>query len=150
MMTPVRMESTEDYEELRAFFIENGLEFDEDEARPDIVKMWRMTHGQGDLKALVGGAVLTIKNGEFCIEGIAIDRIYRKLGLGKVLIKKACEEVKNRGGKRIVLLARAPGFYRKLGFSTIPNEESPIEFDCFTCPQNGVDCFPAVMALDID
>ncbi len=149
MMTPVRMESTDDYEELKEFFIKNELEYDEDDERPDIVKMWRMTHGQGELKALVGGAVLTMKDGEYCIEGIAIDRIYRKFGLGKILMKKALDEVRSRGGNRVVLLARAPGFYRKLGFRSIPKEESPIKFDCFTCPQNGKDCFPELMVMDL-
>lgn len=149
MMTPVRMESTQDYEELRDFFIKNDLEFDEDEEPPQIVKMWRMTHGTGQLKALVGGAVLSLRDGEYCIDGIAIDPIYRKLKLGKILMGKAIEEASARGAKRIVLVARVPGFYKKLGFKTVANEDSPVHFDCLGCPQNGRDCFPEVMVLDL-
>lgn len=98
---------------------------------------------------LIGGFVLAERQGEFIVDGIAVDPEYRKEKLGKALLDLGIAETRKRGGKRIFLVARAPGFFRKSGFVTVPREEAPNFFECLTCPQYGVDCHPEVMRLDL-
>jgi N-acetylglutamate synthase-like GNAT family acetyltransferase len=69
--------------------------------------------------------------------------------LAKTLLDEAISVVKERGGKRIYLVARAPGFFRKSGFATIPRDSAPMFFECLTCPQYGVDCHPEVMLMEV-
>lgn len=98
---------------------------------------------------LIGGFVLAERQGEFIVDGIAVDPEYRKEKLGKALLDLGIAETRKRGGKRIFLVARAPGFFRKSGFVTVPREEAPNFFECLTCPQYGMDCHPEVMRLDL-
>lgn len=141
-MLKFRMETTDDYGLLVPFFIENGLEFDEDEKDPEHpVKAWKVTQGDH----LVAGCSLVLRDGNFVIEGIAVEKALRQFGIGKILMNKALEEVKQRGGKELILMARKPGFYKKLGFETVKPKDAPPIFDCLGCPQYGVDCFPEIM-----
>ena len=156
---------TGDYERLVPFFIENDLEFPEEDdiqTPTDIVKCWKVTEGTepdeeseeykagGDgRKRLIGGFVLAKRQGEFIVDGIAVDSEYRKYKIGKMLLDKGIEETLKSGGKRIFLVARAPEFFRKSGFVTVPKEEAPNIFECLTCPQYGIDCHPEVMRLDL-
>ena len=156
------MRTTNEYERLVQFFVKNGLEFDGDEeVDTDIIKCWKISQAvQEDLThikdahadgrdALVAGCVLALREGRYIIDGIAVDPALRKAGLGKMLVDKVKQEVLARGGDAIYLVARAPGFFRKSGFGTVPREEAPNFFECLTCPQYGVDCHPEVMRLDL-
>ena len=102
---------------------------------------------------LLGGRKAEFMRGLYllghCMDGIAVDPEYRKEKLGKALLDLGIAETRKRGGKRIFLVARAPGFFRKSGFVTVPREEAPNFFECLTCPQYGVDCHPEVMRLDL-
>lgn len=153
-MKDFKIRETEDYESLVPFFIENDLEFSEDEPVPtDIVKCWDVreeeTGGENEKGRLIGGFVLARRQGEFIVDGIAVDPEYRKAKLGQTLLEKGIEEARSRGGKRIFLVARAPGFFRKNGFVTVERKDAPNFFECLTCPQYGVDCHPEVMRLDL-
>lgn len=145
-MKEFKIRETDDYESLVPFFIENDLEFSEDEPVPtDIVKCWDIREDG----RLIGGFVLAKRQGEFIVDGIAVDPRYRAAKLGRALLDKGIEETKRLGGRRIFLVARAPGFFRKHGFVTVEREEAPNFFECLTCPQYGADCHPEVMRLDI-
>ncbi|HIU24909.1 MAG TPA: GNAT family N-acetyltransferase [Candidatus Copromorpha excrementigallinarum] len=153
-MKDFKIRETEDYESLVPFFIENDLEFSEDEPVPtDIVKCWDVreeeTGGENEKGRLIGGFVLARRQGEFIVDGIAVDPEYRKAKLGQTLLEKGIEEARSRGGKRIFLVARAPGFFRKNGFVTVERKDAPNFFECLTCPQYGVDCHPEVMRLEL-
>ena len=150
-MKDFKISVTGDYERLVPFFIENELEFSEDEPVPtDLVKCWNIMDDEGeDGERIIGAFVLAKREGEFIVDGIAIDPKYRKYHLGKALLEKGIEETKRLGGKRIFLVARAPGFFRKQGFVTVPREDAPNFFECLTCPQHGVSCHPEVMRLDL-
>lgn len=146
-MTKYLIEETNEYERLVPFFIENELEFtdeDAEEVPTDIVKCWKIE----DEGKIVGGFVLAKREGEFICDGIAIDKELRKLNLGKELLKKGLEEAKAAGGERMYLVARAPEFFRKQGFDTVKREDAPNFFECLTCPQYGVSCHPEVMRKD--
>ena len=141
---------TEDYEKLVPYFIENELEFTEEDAEEvptDVVKCWQITDADG---RLVGGFVLALREGEYICDGIAIDNSLRGTGLGSELLKLGLEETVKRGGERMFLVARAPEFFRRNGFVTVPRQEAPNFFECLTCPQYGISCHPEVMRFDIE
>ena len=70
--------------------------------------------------------MLAKREDEFIVDGIAIAPEYRKYKLGKTLLDRGIEETLRLGGKRIFLVARAPGFFRKQGFVTVPGRMLPI------------------------
>ena len=155
------LRSTDEYDRLVKFFVENRLEFDGDEeVDTDILKCWKITQAEGDdlshittdnrdgADYIVAGCVLAQREGKYIIDGIAVDKTMRKFGLGKLLINKAKEEVKSRGGNEIYLVARAPGFFKKLGFTTISADNAPNFFECKYCPQYGTECHPEIMKLE--
>ena len=146
-MMKVRMESTTEYERLVQFFVKQGLEYDEDEKDfSNVIHAWKITQ-TGDY--LVAGCVLAQREGRYIIDGIAVDKPMRKTGIGKILVDKVISEVKERGGDSIYLVARAPGFFKKLGFTVINPTEAPNFFECKQCPQYRVSCHPEVMKLEI-
>ena len=146
--TEYTISETKEYEKLVPFFIENKLEFTEEDAEEvptDIVKCWQITDADD---RLVGGFVLALREGEYICDGIAIDEDLRGTGLGRQLLELGIEEMVRRGGERMYLVARAPEFFRKNGFVTIPRDEAPNFFECLTCPQYGVSCHPEVMRIE--
>lgn len=146
-MKDLKIAETENYEMLVPLFIANRLEFSEDEPVPtDIVKCWKLIDSEDILQ---GGAVLAMREGEFILDGIAVNEPYRKTGVGKVLLEHVINETNKRNGKNIFLVARAPGFFKKLGFDIIKRNEAPQFFECFTCPQYGTECKPEVMKLQL-
>ncbi len=147
------IQETQDYESLVKLFVKNDLEFSvNDEVPTDLVKLWEVkvtSQESGSPHVLIAGCVLAMRQGEYIIDGIAVEPEYRKEKLGKELLDLAIEHVKVLGGHSLYLVARAPGFFRKQGFETIPREDAPNFFECFTCPQYNVSCFPEVMKLKI-
>ncbi|MDR1043033.1 MAG: GNAT family N-acetyltransferase [Clostridiales Family XIII bacterium] len=98
---------------------------------------------------LVGACVLAERGGELICDGIAVSPSYRKGNLGKTLLNLLIKEAKSKDADKVFLVARAPGFFAKAGFTPVPREEAPDFFECFTCPQYGKTCHPEVMRLDI-
>lgn len=138
---------TEEYERLVQFFVVNELEFDGDEeVDTDIVRCYKVTD---DKDALVGAAVLAMREGRYIIDGIAVDPAFRKENIGRALLEAILKEVRRRGGDAIYLVARAPGFFRRNGFTTIDPEDAPNFFECKYCPQYQKNCFPEVMKREI-
>ena len=142
------LRSTDEYDRLVKFFV-------------DILKCWKISQAEGDdLKHIktdnrdgkdfiAAGCVLAMREGKYIIDGIAVDPAMRKFGLGRLLINKAKEEVLARGGDALYLVARAPEFFRRLGFETIPADNAPNFFECKYCPQYGKECHPEIMKLDL-
>ncbi len=141
-----RLSQTDEYDRLVKFMIPFGLEFDaDDEVDTDIIKCWKVTQ---EPDFLVGGVILAMREGEYIIDGIAVDTPMRKSGIGRIMINKAIEEIKSRGGNRVYLVAKVPAFFERLGFSMVKNETAPNFFECGQCPQYRVSCFPEVMKLE--
>ena len=146
----VKLEQTDDYDELKRFFIENELEVsDEDVVPTDLVKCWRLTDESENERKLIGGIVLAKREGKFIIDGIAVDAAYRKQELGKAMLDAATGEVRGLSGDSIYLVARAPGFFRTQGYETVAKENAPNFFECLTCPQFEVSCHPEVMKKEL-
>ncbi len=147
-MVNFKISEMDDYKKLVPFLIANELEFSEDELVPEgLVKCWEITDKTDG--TLIGACILAKREGEFIVEGIAIDARYRKCKLGKLLMDRGIEETLKRGGRRIFLVARVPGFFRKQGFATVSEADAPDFFGCLDCPQYGKNCHPEVMRLDL-
>ncbi len=149
-MLRLKLRETDEYETLVKFFVENGLEFDGDEeVDTDILHCYKIVHG--DEEHLVGGVVLAKREGRFIIDGIAVEKIYRKMKIGKILLEKVLEVVKEEyGGKELYLVARAPGFFKENGFEVVNPDDAPNFFECKYCPQYKVSCYPEIMKKVID
>ena len=133
---------TNRYSELIEFFIENDLEYTEqDKQIPDtVVKYWEAV----DDEKLIGGCVLGMRKSVYILEGIATDADCRNKGVGKQLLCEAMTYLKTIDAKKLYLCARAPGFFKTQGFLTIDREDAP-NFGCMNCDQFGIKCFPEVM-----
>ena len=118
--------TTNDYERLVPFFVANDLEFPDEEdyeVPTDLVQCWKVTEGaqpesdedsveyKTDHHRLIGGFVLAERQGEFIVDGIAVDPEYRKEKLEKALLDLGIAETRKRGGKRIFLVARCTGIF---------------------------------------
>lgn len=133
---------TDDYKKLMNFFMENGLEFSAEDPVPTYnVKAWEIY----DAGKLIAAAVLAKREGKFIIDGIAVEEAYRKENLGRSLMAEAGREAISLGGDEMYLVARMPGFFNKLGFEQVDENDAPDFFECRTCPQYNVNCFPQVM-----
>ena len=138
---------TDDYESLVRLFIDNELEYSEDDSVPThLMKCWKAVD-QGN--SLVGGCVLGKREGRFICDGIAVDPSVRGERLGEKLLGLLIDEVKAFGGESVFLVARAPGFFAKFGFAPIPRSDAPTFFECFSCPQFGAGCEAVVMRLNL-
>ncbi|WP_324823213.1 GNAT family N-acetyltransferase [Sinanaerobacter sp. ZZT-01] len=141
----VKINETKDYLPVMELFLKNDLEMDEEELiSPNILHCWK---AETEENLLIGGCVLAYFEGEYIIDGIAVEEPYRKSGTAKALLNQAVEKARQLGAKQIFLVARAPEFFRKQGFQNVGWDEPPAFFDCYTCPQRGQKCFPEVMKL---
>ncbi len=147
-MLKVRMESTTEYDRIIEFAAAQGLEYDPEEKQDfsNIVGAWKITQ-PGDY--IIGTIMLGYEEGHYVLHAVAVDPVLRKFGLGRVLVKKAMEKARELGAKEVVLIGRAPEFYSKLGFTEIKPEDSPLEFECLSCPQYQVSCHPQIMRHEI-
>ena len=142
----IEIRETEDYDKLVPFFIRNGLEFSEEDPTPtDLVRCWEAVEDDN----LIGGFTLAMRDGEYICDGIAVEEAYRRRDLGRAMLRLGEEETIRRGGRRMYLVARAPGFFRREGFETVPREGAPNFFECLTCDQYGVSCHPEVMVKQL-
>ena len=114
---------------------------EEDPVGTDAVKSWVLVEDE----KLAGAATLALREGEYIIDGIALDESYRGGGRGTALLNTVIDEVRKRGGSRIYLVARAPEFFGASGFKEVERADAPEFFECFGCSQYGVKCFPKVM-----
>ena len=106
--------TTDDYERLVPFFVANDLEFPDEEdyeVPTDLVQCWKVTEGaqpepdedsveyKTDHHRLIGGFVLAERQGEFIVDGIAVDPEYRKEKLGKALLDLGSQKRENAAVK---------------------------------------------------
>lgn len=147
MKNNVIYQETDDQKKLDRFFMMNELEYSEEHpVATDRIRCWEALDVKGDL---AGAVALALRQGEYIIDGIAVDEKYRGTDIGRTLLRLALGEVASRGGGYVFLVARAPGFFRKEGFETISKEGAPNFFECLTCPQFGETCHPEIMRKSI-
>ena len=136
------------YHEMVPLFIEAGLELKPEDPAPEglivCFELW-------DRKKVrrIGGAALAKQCDEYVVRTVAIEKEYQGQGLGRMLVERVIEEAKEWGASRVMLNAKVPGFYKKLGFVIVPRDEAPPISDCLSCPRFHNGCDSEIMQLDI-
>ncbi|MCX7913223.1 MAG: N-acetyltransferase [Thermodesulfovibrionales bacterium] len=71
------------------------------------------------------------------IRSLAVKEEYQGKGIGKALVKRCLNDVKNLGIKRVFALTYQPDFFKKLGFKEIDKSKLPQKIwgDCLKCPK---------------
>ncbi len=71
------------------------------------------------------------------IKSLAVKEKYQGRGIGTHLVKKALEEAKSLGLKKVFVLTYEPKFFKRLSFKEIDKEKLPhkIWADCLNCPE---------------
>ena len=60
------------------------------------------------------------------------------------------EKIYNLEGDEIYLVAKAPKFFEKYGFTYLDADAAPDIFNCKTCDQRGVKCYPEFMKFEFE
>lgn len=132
------------YDDMIPMFIEAGLEMQPDEPAPDgLLACFEMIEKETGRR--IGGASLAKMYGEYVLKTVAIEKAYQGKGLGRVLVEHVMEEAKEWDAKRLILAAKVPEFYQKLGFEIISREDTPPISDCLTCPRFQNECDSEMM-----
>ncbi|MBN1678173.1 MAG: GNAT family N-acetyltransferase [Candidatus Thermoplasmatota archaeon] len=136
----LELRRTQDFEGIRRLALESGLE---DGSFASIVAALGLYSG----KDLVGCAALKQTDRSFSVEWLAVSEPLRKRGLGGRLIAEIELEARLRGADRLWALARAPGFFQRLGFRLAGESEGsgPTLDNCMKCPQYMRSCRPAIV-----
>lgn len=135
---------TNDFDGLTRLFLNNGLELSE--RGNEAFKCWEVLDENGERAA---GLRLEKRGDEFVIVGIAVEKEHRKQKLGQMLLDAAVAEIKRAGGKRVVLVAKAPEFFRRMGFTELKPGEYGDIIGCDGCGQLNNGCKPEIMGFEI-
>ena len=147
-MQTLTIQPTRDYPGIYRLFYDSKLEVKpEGPANPGaVIGCWEaLLPGEGRVAA----AELELRDGAYVLGAIAVEEVHRGKHIGQALVETVVEKVRQLGGSQLMLVAKVPKFYQKLGFDIISREEAPDISHCFDCPQFQVDCFPQVMVLEL-
>jgi len=141
--TQVDLRPTADYESMVRLGRKSGLEI---ENLGPVLAAYGLFEGE----ELVGCACLKEHEGSFLLECLAVEERLRGTGLGTRLVRAVETEARNRGATRLIVLARSPGFFQKVGYREPETGEIsyPTLSGCAGCSQFNVTCFPAVFVRD--
>ena len=125
-----------DNECLIKFYIENGLEFDENRKYfGSNIRSFACVKNE----KVIGAVSISIYKGKSFIEALAVDKNYRRKRIGGSLVKKAIKELE----KPIYTISKANEFYLNNGF--VYSNKDFIDKECKNCSEYDVSCFPKVM-----
>jgi len=143
----LRVTGTKDLEAIKDLSIRAGLEVREGPQQEHIACAFGCFLGE----RLVACAALEHKGHNYFVEWVAVDNGMRGRGLGSRLVTMVVEEARARGARTIWVKARIPGFYERMGFRRLKDDETgPISTDeCHDCPQYHKNCFPTIMVRNI-
>ena len=148
MSNAIRIKETGNYEELIPLFSASGLEIhvEADNKPKGMITCWKAErNGQ-----LAGGVSIEQKDGHFVIGDIAVDESVRGENIGSLLLATAMEKIYDLEGEEIYLVAKAPKFFEKYGFTYLEEEDVPEIFNCKHCDQRGVKCYPEFMKFEFE
>lgn len=110
----------------------------------DILAVFAMRDPEDEIEAT---ARLEINLGHPFIETVAVREDLRGRGLGKKIVNAVLEEARKRDIKAIWAMARAPGFFKKMGFERESDGEFLAELikGCEKCPDYLKVCNPELL-----
>lgn len=125
-----------DNNKLINFYIDNELEFDENKGYfGDNIKSFVIIEN----KQIVGAISISNYKAKNFIEALAVTKEYRNKGYGRLLLKKAIQELK----KPVYTISKSDLFYKKNGF--MYDNTDLMANECKTCEEYNITCFPKVM-----
>ena len=148
MSNAIRIKETGNYEELIPLFSASGLEIhvEADNKPKGMITCWKAErNGQ-----LAGGVSIEKKDGHFVIGDIAVEEALRGENIGSLLLATAMEKIYDLEGEEIYMVAKAPKFFEKYGFTYLEEEDVPEIFNCKHCDQRGVKCYPEFMKFEFE
>ncbi|MBQ1715155.1 MAG: hypothetical protein II035_02240, partial [Firmicutes bacterium] len=78
------LKETDEYQRLTEFMTRFGLEFGDDELLGNqVIKCWKVVQ---EPDYLTGGIILSKRQGEYILNGIAVDAPLRKSGIGRIMV----------------------------------------------------------------
>lgn len=136
----------DDYEAVKELSIRAGLDV-ADKPLDDIVTAF----GYYLDGKLMGAAALERENGHLFLEWVAVDSSERRKGVGAALVALVEGDARARGMTKLWAKARAPEFYRRIGFRIVrEDEKAPKTLDgCIGCPQFRTSCNPAIVIREL-
>jgi N-acetylglutamate synthase-like GNAT family acetyltransferase len=143
-LSALELRKTDDRDAMKRLCIESGLE-DGDFA------CVMTSYAFYDGRILVGCASLKVEGDRYSVDWFAVSDTLRRKGLGSELIRNIENEARQRGAAKLWALARAPGFFRSVGFrNPHPGETDRPQTDgCARCRQFHRTCFPEVLVKDL-
>ena len=119
--------------------------------------------GEGDYESKIVSAVI-IRDGKGIaatsrlemifdrpfVEGVAVRDDLRGKGLGRKIVEEMIAKAKNLNYRRVWIAARAPEFFKKLGFISNNDEElgALVMNSCRKCNQYLKECNPEILMMD--
>lgn len=136
------------YRDMLPMFIEAGLELTPDEEPPEgLLECYEVIEEATGSR--IGGGSLVYAHDEYIIKTVAIEKQYQGCGLGSDLVRVIMDDIKERGGNRVYLVAKVPPFYQKLGFTIVPEDEAPDISTCHLCPRFHHGCDAEIMMKNL-
>lgn len=133
---------TLDLDAVRALCVDAGLDMQDGPIDGVVV-----AYGAYVGDRLVGCATLQSAEGGHFLEYVAVDPSFRNRGIGGLVVSMIEEEARKRGMRELWAKARSPGFYQRIGFRVLgEDEKGPKSLEsCRSCPQFRNTCFPAIV-----
>lgn len=133
---------TDDLDAVRELCVRAGLDMQDGPLKGIVV-----AYGAYLGERLVGCATMQSADGGRFLEYVAVDAGVRNRGIGAALVARIEEEARSMGMRELWAKARAPGFYRRIGYRALGDgERGPKNLDtCQDCPQFRKECFPVIV-----
>jgi len=142
-MFKIRKAEPDEYPEIERIFEAQGLE--NNKGGVEVFKGYSVEA----VGKRIGGAEVMLQDGEYTFS-VAVNDDFKEQGIGKSLFQIVEKDIRNLGAKRIMIQAKVPAYWSKLGFVEVDDpKDAPKKFRCDDCPQYGKDCFPKIMVLDL-
>jgi N-acetylglutamate synthase-like GNAT family acetyltransferase len=133
---------TYDYENLKKFYIENGLEVSDNILSCDGAIYSISLVKNGEINA---AATLSKRRDIFVLDYVAVLPPLRHSGLGKTAVDKILKKAKTLGAAKVYLTAKSRNFFERLGFIYDEELEIDLNSDCKDCPMLNKTCTPRQM-----
>lgn len=132
------------YQDLLPLFREAGLEVELDDPNPKGLLMCFEVIEKNSNEIIGAASIIKNKN-NYQIKTFVITKPYQGRGIGRYLMDEMADELREWGAKKVILNAKEPGFYERVGFTESPIDKKDIEYDCGNCEYFNRECFPRIM-----
>lgn len=146
--TKFHIRKSMNYQKLLPLFKDAGLEVELDDPNPKgLLICFEVLDKRTD--KTIGASSIINNNGIYQVKTLAVTKEYQGRGIGRHLMDKMVHELRRLDAKKVILNAKEPGFYERVGFTESLIDTMNIEYDCSDCEHFNRDCFPKIMERKI-